>query len=569
MDSQPNLKAPYPYFGGKSRAASLIWSRLGNVPNYVEPFFGSGAILLLRPDYDRFSHTETVNDKDCVGPQTRILKADMSWANAEDIQEGELLIGFDEFNGEAREGLRAPTRYRRMALTAVTGVKRLVKPCYRLTFSDGTSVVSSANHLWLGGSHKSGGRGWRWIKTESLVCNRKDQRSWILKVADVVEREDSYDTGWVGGFLDGEGSIKVSPGIRVSIAQNEGELLDKFKKLTAEKGFEFVQTGQRKAKILQLNGGKTATLNLLMRFTPRRLISNFVKKIDQVSLYGRDHRAVGLVSKEFLGNQEVIAIETECHTFIAEGLASHNCFLANFWRALQDNPEAVAKWADSPVNEADLHARHLWLINQADFQERMKADPHYYDAKIAGWWVWGICSWIGSGWCNGVVLRQRPHLGDTGQGVHRKTQGDIYDYFNALADRFRPVRVACGDWTRVLGESPTVKLGLTGIVLDPPYDFSLRCSDLYAVESDVSATTREWALKNGDNPLLRIALCGYADEHDMPESWECVEWKAGGGYDGQRKNGVNNNRKKERIWFSPHCLKPEIKQQLTLFAGVD
>ena len=44
------LKAPFPYFGGKSRAAALVWPRFGVVRNYCEPFFGSGAMLLARPD---------------------------------------------------------------------------------------------------------------------------------------------------------------------------------------------------------------------------------------------------------------------------------------------------------------------------------------------------------------------------------------------------------------------------------------------------------------------------------------------------------------------------------------
>lgn len=43
------LRAPFPYFGGKMRVASVVWDRFGDVPNYVEPFFGSGAILLARP----------------------------------------------------------------------------------------------------------------------------------------------------------------------------------------------------------------------------------------------------------------------------------------------------------------------------------------------------------------------------------------------------------------------------------------------------------------------------------------------------------------------------------------
>src|ERR1700681_1264474 len=76
-----------------------------------------------------------------------------------------------------------------------------------------------------------------------------------------------------------------------------------------------------------------------------------------------------------------------------------DCWIANFWRALQADPEALAQHADWPVNEVDLHARHLWLVKQTDFRERMKTDPDYFDVKIAGWWVWGISQWIGSGWC--------------------------------------------------------------------------------------------------------------------------------------------------------------------------
>jgi hypothetical protein len=38
-------KAPFPWFGGKSQAAPLVWSLLGDVPHYVEPFYGSGAVL--------------------------------------------------------------------------------------------------------------------------------------------------------------------------------------------------------------------------------------------------------------------------------------------------------------------------------------------------------------------------------------------------------------------------------------------------------------------------------------------------------------------------------------------
>jgi site-specific DNA-adenine methylase len=55
------LRAPFPWYGGKSLAAPLIWRAFGNVPNYVEPFAGSLAVLLARPSTPK---VETVNDKD-------------------------------------------------------------------------------------------------------------------------------------------------------------------------------------------------------------------------------------------------------------------------------------------------------------------------------------------------------------------------------------------------------------------------------------------------------------------------------------------------------------------------
>ena len=56
-----HLRAPFYYFGGKSRAASQVWEALGNPDHYIEPFCGSAAVLLARPDKDRL---ETINDAD-------------------------------------------------------------------------------------------------------------------------------------------------------------------------------------------------------------------------------------------------------------------------------------------------------------------------------------------------------------------------------------------------------------------------------------------------------------------------------------------------------------------------
>ena len=240
-----------------------------------------------------------------------------------------------------------------------------------------------------------------------------------------------------------------------------------------------------------------------------------------------------------------------------------DCMVANFWRATQKDPEAVAKFADWPVNEADLHARHRWLVAQIPtHRERMMSDPDYFDAKIAGWWVWGLCQWVGGRWCGGELHHIRPKVsGDSaGMGVHALVS--VHATCAQIAHRMRRTRVLCGDWKRAVGDAVLFgganKNVLTAICLDPPYLQTERDERLYATETNVSAAVREWALERGDDSRLRIALCGYEGEHTMPDSWECVAWKSTGTREDQAT--------RERIWFSPHCLRPD-KGQIAMFGA--
>lgn len=288
-------------------------------------------------------------------------------------------------------------------------------------------------------------------------------------------------------------------------------------------------------------------------------------------------------------------------TAMIETINDADGMVCNFWRAVAAAPDEVAHYADWPVNECDQHARHVWLVGQREsITARLEGDPDYYDAKAAGWWVWGMSIWIGSGWCSGEgpwqsvdgqlvhlgdagrgVNRQRVHLGNAGQGVNRKRvhlgdagqagTGDagLYAWMEALQERLRRVRVCCGDWSRVCGPTPTIKMGLTAVFLDPPYSFEAgRDNNLYAIDSGtVAHDVRRWAIENGDNPLLRIALCGYSDseysEHNMPQGWTKHFWKTRGGYGSQGDGRGRVNANRETIWFSPHCL--PVNFQASLF----
>lgn len=322
-------------------------------------------------------------------------------------------------------------------------------------------------------------------------------------------------------------------------------------------------------------------------------------------------------------------VDNYCEPFFGSGAVLLGCphpghtetvndadgLLANFWRALQYASDEVAGYADYPVSECDLHARHRWLVDRRSMVEELLADPEWYDAKAAGWWVWGISQWIGTGWCprEGAVSSRIPHLGDAGRGQHRASlgrkmpfvaspspdrkqyglgvhgrrlsqqmphlggeyaagqgvlspsmQGALYDYFRALSARLRRVRVICGDFARILGPSVTWRHGTTAVFLDPPY-----ADDQHAVSYSGGGAVWErvtaWCEENGTNPLLRIALCGYEGTWHAPEGWHAVKWRTPGGYGSQGNGRGRENAEREVIWFSPHCLNGI--NALPMFAG--
>ncbi len=283
-------------------------------------------------------------------------------------------------------------------------------------------------------------------------------------------------------------------------------------------------------------------------------------------------------------------------------------FVANFWRAIAHDPDAVAHAADWPVNEVDLMARHSWLVrHRQPITEQLCADPAWYDARSAGWWVWGACNWIGSGWCSGDgpwvhdgtrlvrkegnagqgINRKLPHLGNAGRGINRKLPhlGDagrginrqlpdsstprgefILSWMRELHQRLRDVRVTCGDWGRVVKDSITTRHGLTAVFLDPPYTNGEMDYSAGGMGLGIADDVRAWCAANGSNPQLRIVLCGHAGEHDalLQQGWHIRTWKAGGGY--ALTDEAIANAKSETLWCSPHCV-PERGVVQDLFAA--
>lgn len=303
-------------------------------------------------------------------------------------------------------------------------------------------------------------------------------------------------------------------------------------------------------------------------------------------------RVFGRVSRyvePFMGSAALIlARPRPVHTVAND----RNRYLSNFWRAVQFAPEETARWADWPVNEADLLARHRWLESRpferaiagtpdpADLlrrlrrlEQRLDADPLWYDPVVAGWWAWGQCCTLRGGWCTNHSPRFAKPAVNTGglaarrfecvkrMGVNRGQHdldghtpapdaGDrtqhLIRYFHRLQAGMRDVIVACGHWERVvtpavLGDRPCA------VFLDPPYSTGFGCYGRYG-DGRVARRVRDWAAEWGRHPRLRIALCGHEGEHALPSGWTCYRWDGGRGF-----STVPDAGRRERIWFSPAC----------------
>jgi len=264
-----------------------------------------------------------------------------------------------------------------------------------------------------------------------------------------------------------------------------------------------------------------------------------------------------------------------------EVISDGSGFIANFWRAVKHQPEAVATWADYPVSHVDLGARHQWLMAQRARVAELLANPNDAgDAQVAGWWLWGQCAWIGEGWCDwekptigqiphasnaemGIqAIGQIPHASDAGRGIQAIGQIPHVDnagmgvlmreealltsggrtawrWLRQLADRLERVRVVHGDWSRCLnhhyGKTDTA------IFFDPPYK---GYEKVYGVSVPVAVAVEDWAR---EHPDLRIALCGHAGDYALP-GWELMPWSRR-----RLTYGGSGTTEQEVVWFSPAC----------------
>ena len=129
----------------------------------------------------------------CVGPDTPVLYADMTWRPIGQVRVGDEIAGFDEIPEPGRT-----RKFRRAVIEAVWWSRR---PTVRLV-TDRADVITTSEHRWLQA------RDFRWSRTSQLSAG-----SHIPVVASDVA-DDDYRAGYIAGLSLGDGTFRYEPGWR-------------------------------------------------------------------------------------------------------------------------------------------------------------------------------------------------------------------------------------------------------------------------------------------------------------------------------------------------------------------
>lgn len=224
-----------------------------------------------------------------------------------------------------------------------------------------------------------------------------------------------------------------------------------------------------------------------------------------------------------------------------------NAWVTNFYRAVQADPCGVAVAMDWPNNSIDQAARQSAFTDE--LEKSLRADPKAFDVEIAGWWALGQSCSISGGYPDGSLGGQT-HSHNYRAANQRHV--DRSEWCSKLSGRLRHVQVQCGDWRLSLSKASHMNRSHSvGVLLDPPYDTGRSSTGLYVASDDrrpVAEEARQWAIDNGDDDRYRILLCGFTDEHDMPEGWTLEPLGKLSG------NGSKRNQS-EAVWVSPYCIR--------------
>jgi hypothetical protein len=254
----------------------------------------------------------------CLDENTKILLSNLSWVKLKDVKVGDEIVAVDE-------NIPAPKKQRKMRTAVVEKKFELEVDTLKITFSDGRELIATPEHKLLS-------KKWE-CSTDTIWRKVSDMRvGTSIRSITMPWEEGGYEDGWFGGMIDGEGCISKPSrsGVQLAVSQVAGEVYNRLSDYVNNSGVTSrVEIDKRKTgdsgklgskEVYKIIINKMNDLFLLFGKTrPCRLRKNWWE--------GKAMPNDGwtqIVKIEKFGKSKVIDLQTSCHTYIAEGIVSHN-----------------------------------------------------------------------------------------------------------------------------------------------------------------------------------------------------------------------------------------------------
>jgi len=255
----------------------------------------------------------------CVTSGHKILTADLKWVNVETLKMGDAVLGFDE-NG--KQNCR-----RHFKLAHVTSNIPMMKEAVEISFADGTTIQCSTDHPWL--VKRSGG--WIFRKPDELQ-HPNCSPSTMERIMPVWETDDSYLSGYIAAFLDGEGCVSQAKRkgrsdftFTVSFTQKDKQIINKFCNCLDKLGYKHsirqYDKSHSEMRAITILGNRQDKLKFLGETRPQKIDRVDWEKLGGVTKYGK---SIPIKSIENIGKKKVWGLSTTSATYIVEGFGCHN-----------------------------------------------------------------------------------------------------------------------------------------------------------------------------------------------------------------------------------------------------
>jgi len=252
----------------------------------------------------------------CVDINARILMSDLTYKPAGLLNIGDKIIGIEY-----------TTNNPKLVETIVENNIPIKKECYEI-ITNSRRIIASKDHPFLiskrynqsNNTHISK----QWVKVKDLRVGDK------ITSLPVWDSKNDWKSGYIAGQFDGEGSLVRNGNGRVlSYYQKIGKELDLVAKILKEDGFIFsIDTRKRKPHHKMVGSIIFRTdwmqiLKVLGMYRPQRLLNIVKEKVWNFSPLN-NAGIEEIVSILPIGKRIVAGLTTRSHTYIAEGLVSHN-----------------------------------------------------------------------------------------------------------------------------------------------------------------------------------------------------------------------------------------------------